>query len=207
MCKVLRVNRSTYYKHFFSKPSKRTKDNIDIKTKILEIYASSDLRLGANKIRILLETDYGIKISLQRVYRLMRTISLPKMSTVKLKYKNMMASDELCSNNLNQNFNQDKPNLVWVSDITYIKVVNRFYYLCVIIDLFSRKVIAYKISSKINDSLTIETLILAYKNRNYPSSVLFHSDRGSQYISKNFRRKMEEYNFIQSFSKKGYPMD
>ncbi len=165
------------------------------------------MRLGADKIRIILAGEYGIKISLGRAYRLINSMHLPKMSTVKLKYKNLLISDENCCNNLNQKFDQDKPNLVWVSDITYIKVCGRFYYLCVIIDLFARKVIAYKISSKINEQLTIDTLNLAYKFRGCPSAVLFHSDRGSQYISKNFRKKIDELNFIQSFSKKGYPYD
>ena len=207
LCKVLKVNRSTYYKHFYSKPSKRTLTNIDIKTKILEIYSESDMRLGANKIRIILESEYGIRISLGRIYRLMKSMCLPKMSTIKPKYKNLLISNENCQNNLNGQFNPDNPNMVWVSDITYIKVVSKFYYLCVIIDLFSRKVIAYKISSRMTDDLTIETLELAYGKRNYPKSVLFHSDRGSQYISKNFRKKIEQFGFIQSFSKKGYPYD
>lgn len=124
------------------------------------------------------------------------------MSTIKLKFKNHLISDDNCLNALKQKFDQDKPNLVWVSDITYIKVVNKFYYLCVIIDLFARKVIAYKISNRMTEQLSTDTLNLAYQNRNHPSSVLFHSDRGSQYISKNFRRRIEELNFIQSFSKR-----
>ncbi len=124
------------------------------------------------------------------------------MSTIKHKFKNMLISDENCVNNLNQQFNVDKPNLFGVSDITYIKVCGKFYYLCVVIDLFARKVIAYKISSRINEELTIDTLVLAYKNSGYPSFVLFHSDRCRQYICKNFRKKIEELNFIQSFLKK-----
>ena len=123
--------------------------------------------------------EYGIKISLGRVYRLMKSMCLPKMSTIKPKYKNLLISDENCKNNLNQHFNPANPNIVWVSDITYIKVASKFYYLCVIIDLFSRKVIAYKISSRMTDDLTIDTLRLAYENRNHPKSVLFHSDSGN----------------------------
>lgn len=201
------MNRSTYYKHFYSKPAKRALVNIEIRTNILQIYSETDMRLGANKIRIILERECGIKISLGHVYRIMKSMNLPIMSTMKPKYRNWLISDENCQNTLKQNFNPTHPNMVWVSDITYIKVASKFYYLCVIIDLFSRKVISYKISSRMTDELTIATLDLAYQNRNYPSSVLFHSDRGSQYISKQFRKKLELLGFIQSFSKKGYPYD
>lgn len=165
------------------------------------------MRLGANKIRIVLESEYGITISLGKVYRLLKTMDLPSMSTLKPKFKNRLVTDEHCQNNLNQKFHQEKPNLAWVSDITYIKVSSKFYYLCVIIDLFSRKVIAYQIRSRMTDDLTIDTLNIAYKNRNYPTSVIFHSDRGSQYISKSFRKRIDEIGFVQSFSKKGYPYD
>ena len=94
-----------------------------------------------------LEVNYGIRISQGRVYRLMKQMQLPKMSTVKPKFKAANKSnDKNCNNVLKQNFNPKEPNKAWCSDITYIKAGGRFYYLCVIIDLFSRRVIAYKLS-------------------------------------------------------------
>lgn len=86
LCRVLNVNRSTYYKHFFSEPAPRTVYNRQIKVCILEIYSSFDKSIGAYKIRRVLERDYGISISVGRVYRLMATMDLPKMSTDKPKY-------------------------------------------------------------------------------------------------------------------------
>ena len=96
-------------------------------------------------MRICLKNEYCINISVGRVYRLMKSMSLPKMSTVKpFIHKFKSVSDEPCKNILKQEFNQSEPNIVWVCDFTYIRAGGRFYYLCAILDLFSRKVIAYK---------------------------------------------------------------
>ena len=208
LCRVLNVNRSSYYKHFNSEESKRTIENQRIKTCILQIYSDSKCRYGAQKMRKILETNYGIVISQGRVYRLMKQMQLPKMSTIKPKFKAAHRSDDIsCRNILKQNFNPKEPNKAWCSDITYIKVGSKFCYLCVIIDLFSRCVIAYKISHKIDTQLVLDTFEYALKNRNYPQNVIFHSDRGSQYTSDEFRKRLDRAAFIQSFSKKGHPYD
>ena len=81
LCRVLRVNRSTYYKHFYSQPAPRIIENQEIRKHILQIYTDYDNSLGAYKIRRVLERDYGINISLGRVYRLMNSMNLPKRST------------------------------------------------------------------------------------------------------------------------------
>lgn len=135
-------------------------------------------------------------------------MNLPKMSTVKPKFISSKKEDSsVCNNKLKQNFTTDKPNLVWVSDITYVKVNGSFYYVCVIIDLFSRKVISYSVSNKIDTKLVINTFNKAFISRNKPENLIFHSDRGCQYTSKEFRKFLENYNIIQSFSAKGYPYD
>lgn len=138
----------------------------------------------------------------------MKSMNLPKMSTVKPKFIYSKKEDSsVCNNKLKQNFTTDKPNLVWVSDITYVKVNGSFYYICVIIDLFSRKVISYSVSNKIDTKLVINTFNKAFISRNRPKNLIFHSDRGCQYTSKEFRKFLENCNIIQSFSAKGYPYD
>ena len=203
----MNVNRSTYYKHFSQKLSKRALQNQKIRTLILSIYSSSKKRLGAYKICYLLGAEYGIYISVGKVYRLMKSMNLPKISTIKPKFIPAKKCLSSYKNEVKQNFTTDKPNLVWVSDITYVKVNGNFHYVCVIIDLFSRKVISYSVSSKINENLVINTFKKAFSVRNKPQNLIFHSDRGSQYTSLNFRRLLEQCNVIQSFSAKGYPYD
>ncbi len=133
----------------------------------------------------------------------MKGMNLPKMSTVKpAKFK--AGSDEgKCENILCQRFEQTAPNLVWVSDFTYLKAGGRFYYLCAVMDLYSRKIIAYKLSDKINTQLAVDTVDLAVANRGKSNGIIFHIDRGSQCTSKEFRRHPDNLNMIQSFSARG----
>ena len=84
-----------------------------------------------------------------------------------------------CANHLKQQFSQNASNLVWVSDFTYIKAGGKWYFLCVIIDLFSRKVIAWHVSAKLDVNLVMTTFKKAYESRNAPYGLMFHSDRGS----------------------------
>lgn len=208
LCRVLRVNRSTYYKFLNHKPSQRELMNRRIRNCIVELYARSKKRFGAYKMKKCLEREYRINIGISRICSLMKNMDLPKMSTVKPFYpKHKTASDEVCPNILKQRFDPPEPNKVWVCDFTYLRAAGRFYYLCVILDLFSRKVIAYKLSSKLDTRLAIETLDMAVANRKSSKGVIFHSDRGCQFTSEAFRKHLDELNIVQSFSAKGHPYD
>ena len=135
-------------------------------------------------------------------------MSLPKMSTQKpFIHKSKSADDEKLENILHQQFDQPEPNLVWVRDFTYIRAAGRFYYLCVILDLFSRKVIAYKLSNKIDTQLAIDTVNLAVASRGKSQGVIFHTDRGCQFTSIQFRKHLDRLNMVQSFSAKAHPYD
>ncbi len=110
-------------------------------------------------------------------------------------------------NLLNRDFKQDKPNMVWVSDITYIRVASKFIFLCSVIDLFSRKVVAFGLSDKIDSMLTLSTFDRAYAERGKPKNLMFHSDQGIQYTSYLFREFLKENNVKQSYSHPGTPYD
>ena len=204
---MLKVNRSTYYKHFSAEPAPRVKENQRIASLILRIHADYNKRLGAYKITYVLQRDYGINISVGRVYRLMKQLQLPKMSTDKPVIRSNSSDAEACCNHLQQKFNQKAPNLVWVSDITYIKADGKWYYLCIVMDLYSRKVISWHISANADAALTITAFRKAYQKRNAPYGLMFHSDRGTQYTAFSFRQLLDALHVVQSFSKKGYPFD
>lgn len=137
----------------------------------------------------------------------MRTLQLPRMSTDKpfRNYKHRGHGE--CTNHLQQEFNQKAPNTVWVGDFTYIKAAGKWYYLCIVMDLFSRKVISWNISSKPDVDLVMNAFKKAYDKRNRPVGLMFHSDRGTQYTAFSFRQLLDSLNVVQSFSKKGYPFD
>ena len=138
----------------------------------------------------------------------MKQMNLPQMSTAKpFKHKSQSTSNVECQNILNQRFNPSAPNKVWVCDFTYLRAEGRFYYLCVILDLFSIMVIAYKLSSKIDTQLAIDTLNIAVASRGASAGIIFHTDRGCQFTSAIFRKHLDNLNMIQSFSAKGHPYD
>ena len=183
-------------------------ENHKIRSCIFAIYSAYKNRLGAYKICYLLGVEYGIHISVGRVYRLIKSMNLPKMSTSKPKFVHSHKDENTAyRNGVKQQFKTDKPNLVWISDITYVKVSGSFYYVCIIIDLFSRKVIAYSVKNKMDVTLVEDTFKKAFNLRNCPKNLIFHSDRGSQYTAKKFRMLLDQNNVVQSFSAKGYPYD
>ena len=205
---MLDVNRSTYYKHLRRQPSRQQRENMEIRKRILEIYARSDKRLGVRKITLCLAREYCISISEGRVYRLMKQMKLPKMSTVKPPKAAVSKEDAgVCQNLLSQRFDQKAPNLVWVCDFTYVKVGGKFHYICAILDLYARKVIACRVGSKIDRFLAIDTLRDAVRLRGVSKGVMFHTDQGSQFTSRDFRKVIDELGMIQSFSAKGHPYD
>lgn len=137
----------------------------------------------------------------------MKTLQLPKMSTDKPKHHTVHNDNGICANHLHQNFNQNAPDLVWASDITYLKAGGKWYYLCIVMDLFSRKIIAWQIAGKADANLVITAFQKAYQKRNAPYGLMFHSDRGTQYTAFSFRQLLDSLHVVQSFSKKGYPFD
>lgn len=137
----------------------------------------------------------------------MKSMALPKMSTAKPRTYYRKGGDESLENLLNKEFNPKAPDRVWVSDITYVRVSNRFCYVCAIMDLYSRKILSYKASTNINTRLVLDTFYLAYSKRGCPKGVMFHSDQGTQYTSKEFRKALDATDFVQSFSAKGHPFD
>lgn len=113
----------------------------------------------------------------------MKTLQLPRMSTDKPFRNYRHKENGECTNHLQQEFNQKCPNIVWASDFTYIKVAGKWYYLCIVMDLFSRKVISWNISSKPDVDLVMTAFKKAYEKRNHPEGLMYHSDRGSQYTA------------------------
>ena len=114
--------------------------------------------------------------------------------------------EEKLKNILKQNFNPDKPNAVWCTDITYIWTAeDGWVYLSSIIDLFSRRIIAWKLSKTMEIKFVLETIKLAKKRRMLKEPCILHSDRGIHYTCKQYKNYVKD--FIRSYSKKGYPYD
>jgi len=118
LCRVLHVNRSTYYNFINKKPSKREIENQGLRKLLLEIYMKAKKRIGTRAFKIILLRDYGINISEGRILRLLKSMTLPKMSTIKPRFKSNKSPVFSSDNLLKQEFNPKLPNQVWTTDFT-----------------------------------------------------------------------------------------
>ena len=137
-----------------------------------------------------------MRVSSKRISAIMQELDSQSIRTnAKSEYKKRQKY--LKQNLLKRNFKVERINQTWVSDITYFKVNNYGIYLCVIIDLFSRKVVSYKISRNSSTHLVTSTFKAAFQKRGRPDGLTFHNDRGGQYISPTFATLLQKCNVAQ----------
>lgn len=208
VCKLLKLPHGTYYNFINRKVEVKQQNIIDktLKNNIKEIFEISKGRLGPKKIYIKLK-ERGIKTSIKKVSTLMKELGLTVLYAKRKYVKPKQTSNTFLRNILKRNFIQNEPNKVWVSDFTEIKVQGIPYYLCVILDLFSRKVIAYRAHYQKNTNLLINTFKDAFRIRNEPQDLLFHSDQGGEYVSNDFQNLLATLHVRQSVSQPGMPYD
>ena len=172
---------------------------------VQQIFDDSQQRFGAEKIRIML-AENGIHVGKKRIRSIMQELGLESIrENSKKDYKKRQEYQR--KNFLEQNFTASRQNEILVSDITYFKIKDYGIYLCVIIDLFSGKVVGYRVSQKCSTQLVSATFRKAYQDRGNPSDLTFHSDRGPQYVSGAFHTLLKKCGIKQSFSKSGCPHD
>jgi len=207
LCEALDVPRGTFYNHILRNKKNSTtyaKRREELRIKIQEVYDKSNQIFGAKKIAAVLKNG-GRVVSAEMVLELMREMGL---SSIRQNAKSLyLKSKQKIINHLKQNFHTDKPNPVWVSDVTYFRYKEKAFYICVIIDLFSRKVVGHRISFKNSTQLVKSTFNQAYENRKPRGKLIFHSDRGSTYYSKTFCDYLETLHVEQSFSRAYVPYD
>lgn len=173
---------------------------------IRDVFDEYQQVLGAEKIQTIL-VQRGHQVSKEYVSRLMSEMELRSVRMTAKKEYLKLREPERKKNLLQQQFTADQPNQRWVSDVSCFKLGDHYPYVCVIIDLFSRKVIAYKISKKNSTQLITTTFKMAYEERNPPTGLIFYSDRGAQYTSHRFQQLLHEHKVQQSFSRPGEPHD
>ena len=205
MLKILGVSRSGYRAWLKHVPSNAEKRRESVKAKIKDIYDKSKQNYGAPKITQVLRKT-GETISERTVGQYMKQMGI-KAQWVKpwtITTRDSDFSSKL-QNILDEQFNPDRPNAVWCTDITYIWTRDGFVYLNCVMDLFARKIIAWTLSDTMEVATVIETINKAKACRNTDQPLIIHSDRGSQYVSNAWREATE--NMQRSYSHSGYPYD
>jgi putative transposase len=203
MARVLEVTRSGFYAWLVRPSGKRAAEDRQLTLEIRSEFAKSKRRSGSPKITEALR-DNGRKVSRKRVSRLMRQEGLKPC--IRKKYRVTTDSRHtypVAQNLLNRNFTVESPNRVWVSDITYLRVNNRWMYLVVFIDLFSRMVVGWSLSDSLQHQFVVDAFYRALWRRRPPKGLMVHSDRGVQYACDAFRNVLAVNGVIQSMSRKG----
>ncbi len=203
MAEYLKVSRSAFYRWQRYGESPKAREDAVLKARIKAIFDGSGKTYGALRTSLDLK-DEGVKCGKFRTRRLMKELSLtPK---AKRKYKATTDSNhkkETAPNLLGQKFAVAVPDRVWVGDITYVWTHEGWLYLAVVIDLFSRKVVGWAMSDQIKRGLVISAFNMAVRSRNPLPDLIFHSDKGSQYCSDDFKKALKNVKAIQSMSGKG----
>ena len=214
MCKVLHLSNGSYYWWKKQIITARQQLKIAIKKQITLIYFESKQRYGSPRITLELHS-FGYKISRITVAKYMKQLGLRSKLSKKFKVTTNSNHNYLIVENiLNRGFIVKMPSKSWVSDITYIQTKEGFIYRTTIMDLYDRKIIGWSLSDGMStddpsDSeqakqTTLLALKMAVKNRNVEKGLIFHSDRGVQYASKNFVNVLDSYKKItRSMSRKG----
>lgn len=209
LCDALNIARGTFYNHLFRNKrcnSSYAKKREEVRAQIQNVFDDNGRVFGARKIQAIL-INRGYKVSEKLIAELMRDMGLSSMRVTAKKDHEKRWRKEENRNILQRQFDVKVPNRVWVSDITYFKCNDVSYYICVIIDLFSRKVVSYRISQTNSTQLVTATYKNAQACRKADDGLVFHSDRGMQYLSHAFRKILDQNHAVQSISAPGQPHD
>lgn len=205
-CEVLGVSPSGYHDHVRQRASRKPgtrMSNDALLVHIKAVHAQSSGEYGWPRVwRELLVR--GIRVGKERVRQLMQLHGIKARG--KRKYKATTDSNHglpVAPNLLNRQFTVHAPDRVWTSDITYIATDEGWLYLAVVIDLFSRQVVGWSMQPHMKKDLVIDALRMAWFRRQPEPGLIFHSDRGSQYCSHEFRAVLKAYGMQSSMSRKG----
>lgn len=203
MCKQLGVSRSGYYASRGREPSERSLSEAKLAAEIQEVFDQSRSTYGSPRVHEELRKK-GRLTSRKRVARIMRG----KKLVARYKRRSRRTTDSnhafpVAENVLARNFSTDAPNKVWVTDITYIATGEGWLFLSAIVDLYSRRIVGWAMSERIERQLCLDALDMAVQARKPAPGLIHHSDRGSQYASNEYRRTLEKHGIIASMSRKG----
>jgi transposase InsO family protein len=208
-CRVLRVSVSGYHQRVARRREIARRRHLSDEALLVHIRAVFAENQGAyGWPRIWRELrDRGIRVGKQRVQRLMQQYGIRARGKRRFRVTTTDSRHELpiAPNLLNRNFTVAAPNQAWAGDMTYIPTEEGWLFLAVVIDLFSRRVVGWSLQPDMRSELVIDALEMAWHQRrtNSKTGLIFHSDRGSQYASQDFRMVLEQRGITASMSRKG----
>jgi len=203
MCQVLQVSTSGFHAWRKRVRSSRAKEDQRLGTQIVAIHRRSRGTYGSPRIHEELKA-HACAVGRKRVARLMRTQGI----TARLPRRYRRTTDShhdraVADNVLNRSFTVDRPDLAWVTDLTYIWTWEGWVYLAVVVDLFSRRIVGWSMAEHMRTELVLDALTMALGHRGPEGALVHHSDRGSQYASDAYRKALRDHGITCSMSRKG----
>lgn len=203
MCRVLQVSRSGYYAWCKRPVAPRTLTDQVLTLEVTTIHRESRGRYGSPRVHAELR-ERGRRTGRKRVARLMRAAGLRAREHRRFRCTTDSGHGMAIKGNLlARRFAVPAPNSGWVTDITYLWTFEGWLYLAVILDLFSRRVVGWALSERLERGLALNALKMALQDRQPPQGLLHHSDRGSQYASSDYQQLLAAHGFLSSMSRKG----
>jgi len=208
VCEVLQVSESGYYAWLKRRPSQREQANQSLKTRIQAIWEQVKQRYGAPRIHAELQAQ-GLCVGKNRVARLMQILGIRGKGGQKRRPRTTQAdaSHPVAGNLLDQQFNADAPDTIWLTDITYIDTSEGFLYVAAVLDLYSRQIVGLAMAEHMRSELTETALEMALIQRQPNTSLLHHSDRGSQYTCSSYQQILTDCSITVSMSRTGNCLD
>jgi putative transposase len=208
LCRVLKVSRSSYYAYKDREPSDRARADATLMWHIHRVHRDSRGTYGAPRVHAELRAT-GIRCARKRVARLMREANIfgcgrgtRRRSTTEKSSHSTPAADLV-----KRNFSPEGKDRLWVADITYLPSWSGWLYLAFVLDAYSRRVVGWSMANRLRSELVVDALNMALWRRGPSPGVVHHSDRGSQYTSVEFSKRLEEAGVLPSMGSVADPYD
>jgi putative transposase len=207
LCRLPGVSRSGYYAWRRRPPSERARFDAVLSEKIETIHRNSRATYGAPRVHAELRA-IGIRCSRKRVARLMRRAKLRGcLRGRRMRTTHGVALQQAAADLVERNFASEEPDRLWVADITYVRSKEGFVYLAFILDACSRKVVGWSMATHLRTEIVVDALQMAIARRKPSPGLVHHSDRGVQYTSLFFGKRLEDKGLLPSMGRVGSAYD
>jgi len=203
MSRILNVSTSGYYEWIDKPPSKRAQEETRLEVEILAAHKRTRETFGPERLQDDL-AKHGVKVGISRIKRIRKKLGIKCKQ--KKKFKATTDSKHklpVAENLLDQKFETEKPNTVWLTDITYIPTDEGWLYLAGHKDLFTKEIVGYAMGSRMTKNLVSQSLFKAVTAKRPARGLIHHSDRGSQYCAIEYGKLLEQFGMKKSMSRKG----
>ncbi len=208
MCEKLEITRAAYYKWLHREVPEQERENMELAELIREYDDRFGHILGYRRMTAWINHFNGTHYSRNRIHRIMKKINVHSVIRKKKKKYNYSKPETTAENRLQRDFHADNVNEKWTTDVAQLKIPgsDKKLHLSAILDLYDRSVVSYVVKKSNNNQLVFETFDKAIE-QNPTAKPMFHSDRGFQYTSRAFQRKLQEQEMEQSMSRVGHCID